>query len=39
VLPFLKRSEAEGLIGRIKAGLAPGGVPYVATFSTEDTGY
>jgi SAM-dependent methyltransferase len=39
VLPFLKRSEAEALIGRIKAGLAPGGVAYVAAFSTEDPGY
>jgi SAM-dependent methyltransferase len=39
VLPFLKRSEAEALIGRIKAGLAPGGVVYVAAFTTEDPGY
>jgi SAM-dependent methyltransferase len=39
VLPFLKRSEAEGLIGRIKAGLAPGGVAYVSAFTTEDPRY
>jgi len=39
VLPFLKRSEAGALIRRIKAGLAPGGVAYVAAFTTEDPGY
>ena len=39
VLNFLKRSEAKVLIERIKAGLVPGGVAYVAAFSTEDPGY
>jgi len=39
VLPFLKRGEAEALIGRIKAGLAPGGVAYVAAFTTDDPRY
>jgi len=36
VLTFLKRSEAEALIERIKAGLVPGGVAYVAAFTIED---
>jgi len=31
--------ETEALIERIKAGLVPGGVAYVAAFSTEDPGY
>ena len=39
VLPFLKRSEAERLIEQIKVGLAPGGVAYVAAFTTDDPGY
>lgn len=39
VLPFLKRSEVETLIGQIKAGLTPGGVAFVASFTTRDPLY
>jgi len=39
VLNFLKRSEVERLIKRIKIGLVSGGAVYVAAFTTEDPGY
>jgi 2-polyprenyl-3-methyl-5-hydroxy-6-metoxy-1,4-benzoquinol methylase len=39
VLPFLKRSEAEALIGQMKVGLAEGGVVFVAAFTTDDPMY
>jgi len=39
ILPFLRRSEAKELIERIKTGLAPGGVAYIAAFTVEDPGY
>lgn len=39
VLPFFKRSEAEAIIKQIKAGLADGGVAFVAAFTTEDPMY
>lgn len=39
VLPFFKKSEAKAVIERIKAGLAKGGVAFVAAFTIEDPGY
>ncbi len=39
VLPFFKRSEAEAIIKEIKAGLAKGGVAFIAAFTTEDPMY
>jgi SAM-dependent methyltransferase len=39
VLPFLKRSEAETVINRIKTGLIRHGVSFVAVFTTEDPLY
>ncbi|MBC7871394.1 MAG: class I SAM-dependent methyltransferase, partial [Chitinophagaceae bacterium] len=38
-LQFLKKSEADTVITRIKQGLQPGGMVYLSMFSTEDPSY
>jgi SAM-dependent methyltransferase len=35
-LQFMKQSESEVLLRKLKAGLQPGGFLYITTFSTED---
>jgi tellurite methyltransferase len=39
VLTFLKMSEAEGVVGRLKKWLCEGGIAYVSEFTTEDSMY
>jgi len=38
-LNFMKKSEAEEVIGRIKKGLVPDGLVYLGVFSTTDPGF